>query len=52
MEYNMPLYAILRDNTKILDILLESGVSMDYHIHNKPVTPKIKKMSTEIDLVH
>mgnify|MGYP001626792504 CR=1 FL=1 len=52
IELNMPLYAILRENTKILDILLESGVSMDYHIHHKPVAPKIKKMSSEIDEVH
>jgi len=52
IELNMPLYAIMRDNGSLLDLMLETGASTDYNINEKPVATKLKNMSKEIDLVH
>lgn len=31
-EFNMPLYAIMRDSPRLLDLMLEKGASMEYKV--------------------
>ena len=52
LDFTMPLFAITRDQPRILDMLLEAGASTDYIVNGKPVDEKIKRGSIEIDSVH
>ena len=52
MHINMPMYCIIRDQPRLLDILLETGASMSYSIKGKPVDPDFTRKNPLITQVH
>ena len=52
MNLNMPLYAIVRGKANLLDIMLESGASMEYSVNNTQVNMELIKKDQSINLVH
>mmetsp|Transcript_28915 Transcript_28915/g.35748 ORF Transcript_28915/g.35748 Transcript_28915/m.35748 type:complete len:209 (+) Transcript_28915:12-638(+) len=45
MNINMAMFALLRDQARVLDMMLETGASMDYTVNGKPVDDTLKRKS-------
>ena len=52
LDFTMPVYAIVRENHRLLDIMLEMGGSSDYVVNGKPVDLAFKNRSQRIAEVH
>ena len=52
MNMSLPIYAVMRGSSEMLDVMLEKGASMDYRINGKPVDDTLKKKEPAIAKVH
>jgi len=50
--FNMPLYAIMREKPRLLDMMLAKGASMDYNIDRHHVRALLQMHNPEVEAVH